>query len=96
VCLIDEDSENVTIEFAVTDTGMEFLKKSKQRYLITQQASSGTSRIYGGTGPLELAIVKQFSGAQVVKMWVKLKGTTFSFRLNFQNKPASRIRNRNT
>jgi signal transduction histidine kinase len=28
VCLIDEDSENITIEFAVTDTGIEFLKKS--------------------------------------------------------------------
>jgi signal transduction histidine kinase len=28
VCLIDEDSENVTIEFAVTDTGIGILKKS--------------------------------------------------------------------
>jgi signal transduction histidine kinase len=28
VRLIDEDSENVTIEFAVTDTGIGILKKS--------------------------------------------------------------------
>jgi signal transduction histidine kinase len=28
VCLIDEDSENITIEFAVTDTGIGILKKS--------------------------------------------------------------------
>jgi hypothetical protein len=27
-CLIDEDSENITIEFAVTDTGIGILKKS--------------------------------------------------------------------
>jgi signal transduction histidine kinase len=28
VCLIDEDSENITIEFAVTDTGIGIPKES--------------------------------------------------------------------
>jgi signal transduction histidine kinase len=48
VCLIDEDSENVTIEFAVTDTG---IPKEKLATIFDNfQQASGTSRIYGGTG----------------------------------------------
>jgi signal transduction histidine kinase len=51
VCLIDEDSENVTIEFAVTDTGIGIPKEKLATIFDNfQQASSGTSRIYGGTG----------------------------------------------
>jgi signal transduction histidine kinase len=61
-----------------------------------QQASSGTSRIYGGTG-LGLAIVKQLvepQGGSINVVSKVGKGTTFSFRLNFNCR--SRIRNRNT
>jgi signal transduction histidine kinase len=56
VCLIDEDSENVTIEF---DRYWHWNSKEKLATIFDnfQQASS-TSRIYGGTG-LGLAIVKQ-------------------------------------
>jgi signal transduction histidine kinase len=98
VRLIDEDSENVTIEFAVTDTGIGIPKEKLATIFDNfQQASSGTSRIYGGTG-LGLAIVKQLvepqGGINVVSKVGK--GTTFSFRLNFKNNRRSRIRNRNT
>jgi signal transduction histidine kinase len=66
VRLIDEDSENVTIEFAVTDTGIGIPKEKLATIFDNfQQASSGTSRIYGGTG-LGLAIVKQLVEPKVV------------------------------
>jgi signal transduction histidine kinase len=45
VCLIDEDSENITIEFAVTDTGIGIPKKLAT--IFDNFHSSGTSRIYG-------------------------------------------------
>jgi PAS domain S-box-containing protein len=91
VCLIDEDSENITIEFAVTDTGIGIPKEKLATIFDNfQQASSGTSRIYGGTG-LGLAIVKQLVEPQggVINVVSKVgKGTTFSFRLNFQKTTA--------
>jgi PAS domain S-box-containing protein len=91
VRLIDEDSENVTIEFAVTDTGIGIPKEKLATIFDNfQQASSGTSRIYGGTG-LGLAIVKQLVEPQggVINVVSKVgKGTTFSFRLNFQKTTA--------
>jgi signal transduction histidine kinase len=60
------DSENVTIEFAVTDTGIGIPKEKLATIFDNfQQASSGTSRIYGGTG-LGLAIVKQLVEPKVV------------------------------
>jgi PAS domain S-box-containing protein len=87
VRLIDEDAENVTIEFAVTDTGIGIPKEKLASIFDNfQQASSGTSRIYGGTG-LGLAIVKQLVEPQGGSIDVLSKvgeGTTFSFRLSFQ------------
>lgn len=87
VRLIDETPENVTIEFAVTDTGIGIPEeKIATIFENFQQASSGTSRIYGGTG-LGLAIVKQLVEPQGGTIKVKSKvgeGTTFSFRLNFE------------
>jgi DNA topoisomerase VI subunit B len=87
VCLIDEDSENITIEFAVTDTGIGIPKEKLATIFDNfQQASSGTSRIYGGTG-LGLAIVKQLVEPQggIINVVSKVgKGTTFSFRLSFK------------
>ncbi|MEZ7506513.1 PAS domain S-box protein [Flavobacterium sp. Arc2] len=91
VRLIDEDLENVTIEFAVTDTGIGIPEeKIASIFDNFQQASSGTSRIYGGTG-LGLAIVKQLVEPQGGSINVISKvgeGTTFSFRLNFQKTTA--------
>ena len=87
VNLIAEDDENVTIEFAVTDTGIGIPKEKIANIFDNfQQATSGTSRIYGGTG-LGLAIVKQLVEPQGGKINVASEvnvGTTFSFKLNFQ------------
>ena len=91
VRLIDENSENVTIEFAVTDTGIGIPEdKIATIFDNFQQASSGTSRLYGGTG-LGLAIVKQLVEPQGGSINVTSKvdeGTTFSFRLSFQKTTA--------
>lgn len=87
VRLIDETPGNVTLEFAVTDTGIGIPEeKIATIFENFQQASSGTSRIYGGTG-LGLAIVKQLVEPQGGTIKVKSEvgeGTTFSFRLNFE------------
>jgi len=87
VRLIEENEENTTVEFAVTDTGIGVPKEKIAKIFDNfQQASSGTSRIYGGTG-LGLAIVKQLVEPQGGTINVESEvgvGTTFSFRLNFQ------------
>jgi PAS domain S-box-containing protein len=91
VRLVDEDEENVTIEFAVTDTGIGIPEEKLGSIFDNfQQASSGTSRIYGGTG-LGLAIVKQLVEPQGGSIKVVSKvdhGTTFSFSLSFQKTTA--------
>jgi len=84
--LVNEDEEEVTIEFSVSDTGIGIPENKIDRIFENfQQASSGTSRLYGGTG-LGLAIVKQLVEAQGGSINVKSKigeGSTFSFVLNF-------------
>ena len=87
VRLLSEDTEKVTIEFAVADTGIGIPENKIDKIFENfQQASSGTSRLYGGTG-LGLAIVKQLvepqGGSVVVKSEIE-KGSTFSFTLSFQ------------
>ena len=86
VRLVKEDEEKVTIEFAVTDTGIGIPEnKITKIFENFQQASSGTSRLYGGTG-LGLAIVKQLVEPQGGRINVTSKlneGSTFSFTLNF-------------
>jgi len=92
VSLLDEDDEKVTLEFAVTDTGIGILDtKIEKIFENFQQASSGTSRLYGGTG-LGLAIVKQLVEPQGGKIQVISKineGSTFSFILSFQKTNAT-------
>src|ERR1035437_2922560 len=86
VRLISEDKEKVTIEFAVTDTGIGIPENKIGTIFDTfQQATSGTSRLFGGTG-LGLAIVKQLVEPQGGIISVKSKldeGSTFSFILSF-------------
>ena len=87
VQLLTQDDASVTVEFAVTDTGIG-IKEEKLSTIFEnfQQASSGTSRLYGGTG-LGLAIVKQLVEAQdgTINVVSKLnEGSTFSFTLSFQ------------
>ncbi len=91
VHLLNEDEEKVTIEFAVTDTGIGIAKNKMENIFENfQQASSGTARLYGGTG-LGLAIVKQLVEPQGGSISVKSKideGSTFSFILSFQKTKA--------
>ena len=84
--LLNEDEDNVTIEFSVKDTGIGISEaKIAKVFENFQQASSGTSRLYGGTG-LGLAICKQLVEAQGGIISVKSKidvGSTFGFILSF-------------
>ena len=85
--LLNEDEQQVTIEFSITDTGIGITpEKIKTVFEVFQQASSGTSRLYGGTG-LGLAIVKQLVEPQGGSINVTSKvgvGSTFSFVLSFK------------
>ena len=87
VTLLSETDDEVTIEFAVTDTGIGINEEKIEKIFENfQQASSGTSRLYGGTG-LGLAIVKQLVEPQGghIKVISKInEGSTFSFVLHFQ------------
>ena len=87
VVLLHEDDEQVTIEFAVTDTGIGISEDKMTKIFDNfQQASSNTARLFGGTG-LGLAIVKQLVEPQGGTITVKStidKGSTFSFTLSFQ------------
>ncbi len=86
VRLVSEDEEKVSIEFAVSDTGIGIPENKLENIFENfQQASSGTSRLYGGTG-LGLSIVKQLVEPQGGTVIVKSKideGSTFSFTLSF-------------
>ena len=89
--IIDEDKKKVTIEFAVSDTGIGIPENKIEKIFENfQQGSSGTSRLFGGTG-LGLAIVKQLVEAQGGKIHVTSKineGSTFCFTLSFQKTSA--------
>lgn len=86
ITLLSETDSKVSLEFAVTDTGIGISEdKIGSVFENFQQASSGTSRLYGGTG-LGLAIVKQLVEQQGGTVSVKSKrdqGSTFSFILDF-------------
>jgi PAS domain S-box-containing protein len=92
VRMLKEDEKSVSIEFAITDTGIGIpMNKLGNIFDDFQQATSGTSRLYGGTG-LGLAIVKQLVEPQGGSITVKSKvgeGSTFAFILNFEKTNAT-------
>ena len=87
VRLIKEDAEKVTIEFALTDTGIGIREdRLSQVFNKFEQADKDTSSSYGGTG-LGLAIVKQMVEQQGGTVFVSselTKGSTFGFILSFE------------
>lgn len=84
--LLRENDEKVTVEFYVCDTGIGIPKDKLETIFDNfQQATDGTTRLYGGTG-LGLSIVKQLVEAQGGKVFVSSengKGSTFKFILSF-------------
>lgn len=86
ITLLSETDNKVTLEFAITDTGIGIAEdKIGSIFENFQQATSGTSRLYGGTG-LGLAIVKQLVEQQGGTVSAKSQldqGSTFSFILDF-------------
>ncbi len=85
--MLKEDTESVTVEFKITDTGIGICESNLENiFKDFQQATSGTTRLFGGTG-LGLAIVKQLVERQGGTITVKSKegkGSTFAFVLNFK------------
>lgn len=87
VQIVNETQDNVTISFAIADTGIGIAKNNIDNIFENfQQASFTTSRLYGGTG-LGLAIVKQLVEAQGGSITVESqleKGSVFTFILDFK------------
>ena len=85
--LLDENEENMNIEFAVTDTGIGIAEnKINSIFNVFEQAESDTSNLYGGSG-LGLSIVKKLVEFQGGSVGLKSKvgeGSTFSFILPFE------------
>ncbi|MES2139623.1 MAG: response regulator [Bacteroidota bacterium] len=85
--LLNEDEENASLEFSVTDTGIGIPKNNLSSIFDKfQQATTETSNIYGGTG-LGLTISKQLielQGGTISVRSIVNKGSTFSFILNYK------------
>ena len=84
--LLSEDTHKIVVQFVVSDTGIGIPSdKLHSIFENFQQATKGTSRLYGGTG-LGLAIVKQLVETQGGTIEVQStldEGSSFSFTLNF-------------
>ncbi|WP_170246356.1 response regulator [Colwellia hornerae] len=82
--LAAEDSNQLTLEFSVSDTGIG-LEQSTMNNLFQSftQADSSITRKFGGTG-LGLSICKELSGLMGGEVWVESKlgeGSKFSFNI---------------
>lgn len=88
VSLKEQNAETSLIKFEVVDTGIGIPDdKIENIFESFTQASSETTRRFGGTG-LGLTITKKLLEIQGSKITVKSKlgkGSTFSFNMNFKN-----------
>lgn len=87
--MLNDDEEKSELEFSVQDSGIG-IAEDKQKLIFESftQASSDTTRKYGGTG-LGLTIVKKLVELQGGNISLKSKlgeGSTFIFRLSFRKK----------
>ena len=86
VNILKEDADNITLKFALSDTGIGISKDNLELIFNSfEQASRETTRSFGGSG-LGLAIVKQLVELQGGTIDVESKvnvGSTFSFILTF-------------
>ncbi|HET9322205.1 MAG TPA: ATP-binding protein, partial [Bryobacteraceae bacterium] len=86
VSRVDEQDENVALQFLVRDTGVG-IPAEKQRSIFEafEQADSSTTREYGGTG-LGLAIASKIVGMMGGRMWVESQpghGSSFFWTARF-------------
>ncbi|MFC5270187.1 response regulator [Adhaeribacter terreus] len=88
---IKETADSILLEFEVQDTGIGIPEDKLQSIFESfTQASSDTTRKFGGTG-LGLTISKQLIEMQGGKLSVRSKqgeGSTFTFSINFKNPEA--------
>jgi signal transduction histidine kinase/CheY-like chemotaxis protein len=86
VVAVEENEKQVVIEFSIRDTGIGIpLEKQEKIFDVFEQAVSGTSRKFGGTG-IGLSIVKQLVTLQNGSISINSQpgqGSEFSFRLPF-------------
>lgn len=92
--ILSKKSDTVTLNFAVSDTGIGISQENKQRLFKSFSQIDGTyTREFGGTG-LGLVICKQLvetMGGEILLNSQLNVGSTFSFSLDFKilkNKPA--------
>ena len=88
VRLLSEDNNSVTINFAVSDTGIGISKQAQNNIFNPfTQATSSITRQFGGTG-LGLAISKRLLGLMGSEIIVDSEpdiGSTFSFTVKFKS-----------
>ena len=81
---VKEENGLYTIQISVTDTGIGISSEQQQRlFQPFQQAESGTTRKYGGTG-LGLVISKRIVEMMGGRIWIESelgKGSTFAFTI---------------
>lgn len=96
VKVMEENEEKVTCQFSVEDTGIGIPEdKLASIFESFTQASSTTSRQFGGTG-LGLTISKhlvELQGGSIKAESIEGKGSTFSFQLPFKKVTSHKIKN---